>query len=106
MSTAVKYKKPAVISLIVLCYTAEGTVLAYTRRTDISFKIQIRELELFLSFSLPAVTYTSETVQLEIINLWSLRIFHFLSEWSTARWSTFHSQQEHQRVQRLWCNDC
>jgi len=59
-------------------------MLAYTRRTDIPFKIQICELELFLSFSLPAVTYTSETGQLEIINPQSLQIFHFLNEWNTA----------------------
>lgn len=84
MSTVVKHKKPAVISLIVLCYTAEEIMLAYTRRTDIPFKIQICELELFLTLSLPAVTYTSETGQLEIINPQSLQIFHFLNEWNTA----------------------
>lgn len=106
MSTAVKHKKPAVISLIVLCYTAEGIVLTYTRRTDIAFKIQMHELELFLGFNLPAATYTNEAGQQEIINPWSLRISHFLSEWSTAHWSTFYSQQEHHRVQRLWRNDC
>lgn len=81
-------------------------MLAYTQRTDITFKFQVCQLELFLGFNLPAVTYTSENGQLEIINPWSFRIFHFLSEWSTACWSTFCSQQEHQRVQRLWSNDC
>lgn len=106
MSTAVKHKEPAVISLIVLLYTAVGIMLAYAQRTDIPFKIQICELELLLSFSLPAVTYTSETGQLEIINSQSLRILHFLNEWNIARWGTFCSQQEHQRVQRLWSNDC
>lgn len=72
MSTAVKYKKPAVISLTVVFYTAEGIILAYIQRTAIPFISQIHELELFLSFNLPAVTYTSETGQLEITNLWSL----------------------------------
>lgn len=72
MSTAVKHKKPAVISLIVLCYTAEGIVLAYTQRTDIAFKIQVHGLELFLGFNLPAATYTNEAGQQEIINPWSL----------------------------------
>lgn len=72
MSTAVKHKKPAVISLIVLCYTAEGIVLTYTQRTDSAFKIQIPELELFLDFSLPATTYTNEAGQQEIINPWYL----------------------------------
>lgn len=72
MSTAVKYKKPVVISLIVVFYTAEGIILAYIQRTDIPFITQIHELELFLSFNLPAVTYASETAQVEIINLWSL----------------------------------
>lgn len=61
---------------------------------------------IFSCCSLPAVTYTSETGQLKIINSQSLRIFHFLNEWNTARWGTFCSQQEHQRVQRLWSNDC
>jgi len=72
MSTAVEHKKPAVISLIVLCYTEKGIVLAYTRRADIPLKLHISELELFLDFSLPAVIYTSESDQLEIINPWSL----------------------------------
>lgn len=72
MSTAVKHKKPAVISLIVLCYTAEGIVLTSTRRTDIAFKIQIRELELFFAVNSPAAAYTNEAGQEEIINPWSL----------------------------------
>lgn len=68
MSTPVKYKKLAVISLIVGGYIVEEIILACTLGTDSPFKIQIPELELFFCFNLPAVISTSETGQLEIIN--------------------------------------
>lgn len=73
MSTAVKYKKRAFISLIVLSYTAKGIVLACTQRTGTPFKIQICELELFLSS-----TYLLLPTQVKLANRRTL--IHRLSE--------------------------